>query len=180
VRGFKKIKWRRNPWVTVGSVIVVLIAVAAVGYFAGLGPLNRLNTARDIQPPAKLSGLDRITDPDIRGSLKLDQTREAISRINDGKQATVEAYGDISGSRMFVVIAMRGNIDVDKTVKDSGAPAELVKRVGQSTCVEASDSLPTQCYRSSNTLTVIVQSANEGVGADVAGPVTDEAFKAMK
>lgn len=165
---------------TVGSVVVILIVVAALGYFAGLGPLNRLNTARGIEPPAKLSGLDRITDADIRGQLKLEQTREAISRINDGKQATVEAYGDISGSRMFVVIALRGKVDIDKTVKDSGAPAELVKVVGQSTCVESTDNLPTQCYRGSNTLTVIVQSANEGVGADVAGPVTDEAFNAMK
>jgi hypothetical protein len=176
----KRIKWRRNPWVTVGGVLVVLAVLALVGYFAGLGPLNRLNTARDIAPPGKLAGLDRITDSDIRGQLKLDQTREALSRINDGKQATVEAYGDISGSRMFIVIALRGKVDIDKTIKDSGAPGELVKVVGQSTCVESTDNLPTQCYRGSNTLTVIAQSANEGVGVDVVGPVADEAFNAMK
>ena len=179
-RGVKKIKWRRNPWVTVGSVVVIVLVIAAVGYFAGLGPMNRLNTARGIEPPAKLAGLDRITDEEIRGQLQLDQTREALSRINDGKQATVEAYGDISGSRMFIVIALRGKVDIDKTIKDSGASPELVKVVGQSTCVESTDNLPTQCYRGSNTLTVIAQSANDGVGVDTVGPVADEAFTAMK
>ncbi len=179
-RAVKKIKWRRNPWVTVGSVVVVVLVIAAVGYFAGLGPMNRLNTARGIEPPAKLAGLDRITDEEIRGQLQLDQTREALSRINDGKQATVEAYGDVSGSRMFIVIALRGKVDIDKTIKDSGAAPDLVKVVGQSTCVESTDNLPTQCYRGSNTLTVIAQSANEGVGVDTVGPVADEAFAAMK
>jgi hypothetical protein len=179
-RGLKKVRWRRNPWVTVGSVVVVLLVVAAVGYFTGLGPMNRLNTARGIEPPAKLAGLNRITDPEIRGQLQLDQTREALSRINDGKQATVEAYGDLDGQRMFIVIALRGKVDIDKTIKDSGASPELVKSVGKSTCVESNDNLPTQCYRGSNTLTVIAQSANDGVGVDTVGPVADEAFNAMK
>jgi hypothetical protein len=160
--------------------VVVLLALAAIGYFAGFGPMNKLNTARSIEPPAKLAGLDRITDPEIRGQLQLDQTKQALSRINDGKQATVEAYGDISGNRLFVVIALRGKVDIDKTIKDSGAAPELVKVVGESTCVESNDNLPTQCYRGSNTLTVIAQSANDGVGVDVVGPVADEAFTAMK
>ncbi|WP_344220118.1 hypothetical protein [Kribbella sancticallisti] len=161
-------------------MLVVLLALAAVGYFAGLGPMSRLNTARGIEPPAKLAGLDRITDPEIRGQLQLDQTRERLSQINDGKQATVEAYGDLSGSRLFIVIALRGKVDIDGTIKDSGASPELVKVVGQSTCVESNDNLPTQCYRGSNTLTVIAQSANDGVNADTVGPVADEAFTAMK
>ena len=132
------------------------------------------------QPPAKLAGLDRITDQEIRGQLQLDQTRQALSRINDGKQATVEAYGTIDGNRMFVVIALRGKVDINKTVADSGATPDKVKKVGNSTCVESTGNLPTQCYRGSNTLTVIAQSANEGVAVDQVAPVAEEAFDAMK
>jgi hypothetical protein len=159
--------------------VLALLVVAAFGYFAGLGPMSRLNTSRGIVPPAKLGGLDRVTDAQIREQLKLEQTRDALSRINDGKQATVEAYGNLDGQRLFVVIALRGKVDIDKTIKDSGASPEQVKKVGQSTCVE-NDSLPTQCYRSSNTLTVIAQAANDGVSVNDVGPLADEAFKAMK
>lgn len=179
-RGLKRVKWRRNPWVTVGGVVLALVVVAAVGYFAGLGPMSRLNTARDITPPAKLGGLDRVTDAQIREQLKLEETRAALSRINDGKQATVEAYGNLDGKRLYVVIALRGKVDIDKTIKDSGATPEQVKKVGQSTCVESAGNLPTQCYRGSNTLTVIAQAANDGVGVDDVGALADEAFNAMK
>ena len=165
---------------TIGGVLVVLLALAVVGYLWGLGPLNRLNTARGITPPGQLAGLDRITDQEIRNQLQLDQTREALSRINDGKQATVEAYGNLDGDRMFVVIALRGKVDIDKTVTDSGATPEQIKKVGQATCVESTGNLPTQCYRSSNTLTVIAQSANDGVNVDAVAPVAEEAFNAMK
>jgi hypothetical protein len=166
--------------VTVGVVVLVLLVLAVVGFVWGLGPLNRLNTERGITPPAKLAGLDRITDQEIRDQLQLDQTREALSRINDGKQATVEAYGTLDGDRMYVIIALRGKVDIDKTVADSGATPDKVKKVGSSTCVESSGNLPTQCYRGSNTLTVIAQSANEGVTVDKVEPVAEEAFKAMK
>jgi hypothetical protein len=180
----KKKWWQRirlrGPWLTVGVALVALIVLALLGYAWGLGPLNRLNTARGITPPAKLAGLDRITDQEIRGQLQLDQTREALSRINDGKQATVEAYGTIDGNRMFVVIALRGKVDINKTVADSGATPDKVKKVGSSTCVESTGNLPTQCYRGSNTLTVIAQSANEGVAVDQVAPVAEEAFDAMK
>ncbi|WP_328321199.1 hypothetical protein OHA70_23795 [Kribbella sp. NBC_00382] len=165
---------------TVGGVVLALVVVAAVGYFAGLGPMSRLNTARDITPPAKLGGLDRVTDAQIREQLKLEETRAALSRINDGKQATVEAYGNLDGKRLYVVIALRGKVDIDKTIKDSGATPEQVKKVGQSTCVESAGNLPTQCYRGSNTLTVIAQAANDGVGVDDVGALADEAFNAMK
>ncbi|TCM43646.1 hypothetical protein EV648_109266 [Kribbella sp. VKM Ac-2568] len=165
---------------TVGAILVALVVIAGFGYFAGIGPMNRLNAARGIEPPAKLAGLDRITDPEIRGQLQLDQTKEALSRINDGKQATVEAYGNLDGKRLFVVIAMRGRVDIDKTVKDSGATPDQVKVVGKSTCVESTDNLPTQCYRGSNTLTVIAQAANADAGVNDVGPVADEAFTAMK
>ena len=74
-------------------VLVVLLVLAVLGYFWGLGPMNRLNTARGITPPAKLGGLDRITDEEIRGQLQLDQTREALSQINDGKQARSRRTG---------------------------------------------------------------------------------------
>lgn len=165
---------------TVGGVVVVLLLLAGFGYFGGLGPLSRLNTARGINPPAKLAGLDRITDQDIRGQLQLDQTREALSRINDGKQVTVEAYGNLDGKRMFVLIALRGKVNIDKTIKDSGATPDKVKTAGQSTCVVSNDNLPTQCYRGSNTLTIIAQAANDGVSVDDVAAVSDEAFTAMK
>lgn len=141
--------------------------------------MSRLSTMRNIDPPAKLAGLDRITDADIRNQLELDKTRTDLMRINDGKEATVEAYGDPAGARMFVVIALRGKVDIDKTVQDSGATPEQVKRVGQSTCVATTDNLP-QCYRSSTRLTVIAQAANDDVSVDEVGPVADEAFDAMK
>ncbi|WP_328998101.1 hypothetical protein OHA18_27025 [Kribbella sp. NBC_00709] len=179
----KKKWWRirvRGPWVTVVAAVAVLIVLALLGYVWGLGPLNRLNAQRGITPPAKLAGLDRITDPDIRDRAGLDQTREALSRINNGKQVTVEAYGSLDGDRLFVIIALRGKVDIDKTVADSGAAADKIKKVGSSTCVESSGNLPTQCYRGSNTLTVIAQSANEGVNVDQVEPVAEEAFKAMR
>jgi hypothetical protein len=180
----KKSLWRRvrvrGPWLTVAGVVVVLVVLALLGYEWGLGPLNRLNTNRGITPPAKLSGLDRITDSDIRGQLQLDETRDALRRINDGKKATVEAYGTVDGNRLFVIIALRGKVDIDKTVADSGATPDKVKKVGSSTCVESTGTLPTQCYRGSNTLTVIAQSANEGVTVDQVAPVADEAFTTMK
>jgi hypothetical protein len=145
----------------------------------GLGPLNRLNAERGITPPAKLAGLDRITDQQIRDQLQLEQTRDRLSRINDGKEVTVEAYGSLTGDRLYMLIALRGKVDIDKTVADSGAKPEQIKKVGQTTCVET-DGLPTQCYRGSNTLTVIAQSANEDVTVDAVAPVAEEAFNAMK
>lgn len=172
--------WRRGPFVTVAGALVVLLVLAVLGYVWGLGPLNRLNTARGITPPAKLAGLDRVTDADIRSQLQLDQTRQALSRINNGKQATVEAYGNLDGDRLFVVIALRGKVDIAKTVADSGASPDKVKKIGQATCVETTGNLPTQCYRGSNTLTVIAQSANEGITVDQVAPVAVEAFHAMK
>jgi hypothetical protein len=183
--GGQKKKWYRRvrvrgPWLTVGGVIVVLVILALVGYLWGLGPMSRLSTERGITPPAKLGGLERITDQEIRKELQLNEKREALIRINNGKQATVEAYGSIDGNRMFVVIALRGKVDIDKTVADSGATPDKIKKVGHSTCVESTNNLLPQCYRGSNTLTVIVQSANEGVTVDAVEPVAEEAFNAMK
>jgi len=170
----------RGPWVTVAGAAVFLLVLAALGYVWGLGPINRLNTMRGINPPAKLAGLDRITDQDIRGQLQLDQTRDALSRINDGKKATVEAYGSLDGDRLYVIIAVRGNVNIDQVVADSGASPDKIKKVGNATCLESSGNLPTQCYRTSNVLTVIAQSANENVTVDQVAPVAQEAFKAMK
>ncbi|MFF0270171.1 hypothetical protein [Kribbella sp. NPDC004536] len=176
----KKARRSRAPWVTVGGAVVVLAVLAVVGYVWGLGPLNRLNAERSITPPAKLAGLDRITDPEIRSRAQLDQTREALSRINNGKKVTVEAYGSLDGDRFYVLIALRGHVDIDKVIADSGASADKVKRIGSTTCIETAGNLPTQCYRGSNTLTVIAQSANEGVNVDQVAPVAEEAFKAMR
>jgi hypothetical protein len=178
-KGLRRFKVR-GPWVTVASAVVVLIVLAVVGYMWGLGPLSRLNAERAITPPAKVAGLDRITDPEIRSQAQLDQTRDALSRINDGKKVMVEAYGSLEGDRFYVLIALRGRVDIDKVVADSGASADKVKKIGSSTCIEAAGNLPTQCYRGSNTLTVIAQSANEGVTVDQVEPVTEEAFEAMR
>ncbi|TDD16991.1 hypothetical protein E1218_28750 [Kribbella turkmenica] len=164
---------------TVGGVVVVLAVLAVLGYVWGLGPMNRLNAERGITPPAKLGGLDRITDQDIRDQLQLNQTRERLSQINDGKQVTVEAYGSLEGDRLYMLIALRGKVDIDKTVADSGATPEQIKKVGRSTCVETGD-LPTQCYRGSNTLTIIAQSGNDDVTVDEVAPVAEEAFTVMK
>ena len=178
--GAKKAQSRRRPWFTVGAVAAVLVVLVALGYFAGLGPMSRLSTTRTINAPAKLGGLDRITDTNTRNQLKLDETRDALSRINGGKKATVEAYGDPAGNRMFVVIALRGKVDIDKTVKESGAAPEQIKKVGHSTCVASGNNNVTQCYRGSNTLTVIAQDASLKMDVSAVGPITDEAFDAMK
>jgi len=174
-----RLRFKRGPWLTVGGIVVVLAVLATLGFVWGLGPMNRLNAERGITPPAKLGGLDRITDQDTRDQLQLNQTQERLSQINDGKQVTVEAYGSIEGDRLYMLIALRGKVDIDKTVADSGATPDQIKKVGQSTCVETGN-LPTQCYRGSNTLTVIAQSANEDVTVDAVAPVAEEAFNAMK
>lgn len=173
-------KSRTGPWVALGAVAAALLLLVGLGYFGGLGPLNRLSMERGIDPPAKLAGLDRITDPQTRGQLDLDRTRDKLVQINNGKEATVEAYGSQAGDRMYMVIALRGRVDIDKYVKDSGAPADQVKTVGKSTCVTPKDNLPAQCYRGSNTLTVIVQVANDDVTVDDVAPVAVEAFDRMK
>ena len=176
----KKGRRSRAPWVTVGGALLVLVLLAVAGYVWGLGPLNRLNAERSITPPAKLAGLDRITDPEIRSRAQLDQTRDALSRINDGKKVMVEAYGSLDGDWFYVLIALRGRVDIDKVIADSGATPDKVKKIGATTCIESAGNLPTQCYRGSNTLTVIAQSANEGVNVDQVAPVAEEAFKAMR
>jgi hypothetical protein len=159
---------------------VVLGVLALLGYVWGLGPLSRLNAERAITPPAKVAGLDRITDPKIRTEAQLDQIRDRLSQINDGKKVMVEAYGSLEGDRFYVLIALRGRVDVDKVVADSGATPDKIKKVGRSTCIDAVGNLLTQCYRGSNTLTVIAQVANEGVTVDQVAPVAEEAFKAMR
>jgi hypothetical protein len=171
---------RRNPWPTVGTVVAVLLVLAGIGYFGGLGPLNRLSTTRDLDPPDQVSGLNRITDAQTRERFQLDATRDALRRINDGKKATVEAYGDPAGDRLFMVIALRGKVDIDKEIRDSGASGDQVKKVGKSTCATSVQDIPTSCYRGSNTLTVIAQGLTSKVDVNAVGAVSDEAFDAMK
>ena len=178
--GGKKKRRLRGPWLTIAGALVLLLVLAVFGYVWAFGPLYRLNTMRAIHPPAKLAGLDRVTDEQIRGQLQLDQTRDALSRINDGKKATVEAYGSLDGDRLYVIIAVRGNVNIDQVVADSGASPDKIKKVGNATCLESTGNLPTQCYRTSNVLTVIAQSANEDVKVDQVAPVVQEAFSAMK
>ncbi|MGW6282391.1 hypothetical protein [Kribbella sp. NPDC055071] len=176
--------WRRvrgrDVLVVVGGLVVVVGVLAALWFVWGVGPVSKLYTSRAIHPPAKIAGLDRVTDKSIRDQLQVEQIRQALKRINDGKDASVEAYGTLDGNRMFLVIAMRGRLDVNKTIADSGVAPDKIKHVGKSTCIETNDNLPTQCYRSSNTLTVITQSANEGVPVDQVEPIAEEAFNAMK
>jgi hypothetical protein len=179
-RGKDRAKLSSRPWMTVGAAAAALALLAGFGYFGGMGPLSRLSTTRDIHPPAKLAGLDRVTDPAIRDKLKVDKTRDDLMRINDGKQATVEAYDDTAGKRMFVVVALRGRVDIDEAIKDGGSTPDQVKQVGKSTCVEAHDNLPPMCYRGSGMFTVIVSSATENAGIDAVGPVAEAAFEAMK
>ncbi|MDX6293519.1 MAG: hypothetical protein QOH50_2594, partial [Kribbellaceae bacterium] len=176
----KKAQPQRRPWLTVGAVAAVLVVLVALGYFAGLGPMSRLSTTRTINAPAKLGGLDRITDTKTRNELGLDATRDQLSRINDGKKATVEAYSDPAGNRILVVVAMRGKVDIDKTVKESGASPDQIKKVGHSTCLTSGPNNLTQCYRGSNTLTVIAQNASNKMDVNAVGPIADEAFVAMK
>jgi hypothetical protein len=171
---------QRRPWLTVGAVAAVLVVLVALGYFAGLGPMSRLSTTQTINVPAKLGDLDRITDTKTRNQLGLDATRDQLSRINDGKKATVEAYSDPAGNRILVVVAMRGKVDIDKTVKESGASPEQIKKVGHSTCLTSGLNNVTQCYRGSNTLTVIAQDASNKMDVNAVGPIADEAFAAMK
>jgi hypothetical protein len=174
------VRKRRNPWPTVGTLVAVLVILAGIGYFGGLGPLNRLSTTRDLNPPAQLSGLNRITDPVTRERLQLDQTRDALRRINDGKKATVEAYGEPTGDKLFMVIALRGKVDIDKEIRDSGATGDQVKKIGKSTCATSVQDIPTSCYRGSNTLTVIAQGLNDKADVESVADIADEAFDAMK
>jgi hypothetical protein len=161
-------------------VAAALVVLVALGYFAGLGPMSRLSATRTINAPAQIGGLDRITDTKTRDRLQLTETRDALSRINDGKKATVEAYGNPAGDRMLVVVALRGKLDIDKTVKESGVTPDQIKKVGHSTCVASGKNNVTRCYRGSNTLTVIAQDASEKMDVSAVGPLTDEAFNAMK
>lgn len=172
-------KKRRNPWPTVGTLVAVLVILAAIGYFGGLGPLNRLSTTRDLNPPDQVAGLDRITDPAIRQQYQLDSTRDALRRINNGKKATVEAYGKV-GDRLFMVIALRGKVNIDKEIRDSGASGDQVKKVGKSTCAASVQDIPASCYRGSNTLTVIAQGLGNMNDVNAIGAVADEAFEKMK
>jgi hypothetical protein len=165
-------------------VAAALVVLVGFGYFSGLGPMSRLNTTRTINTPAKIGGLDRITDSKTRNRLQLTETRDALSRINDGQKVTAEAYGNPAGDRILVVVALRGKLDIDQTVKESGVTPEQIKKVGGSTCVTGGKNTVTRCYRGSNTLTVIAQDASENgsekMDVSAVGPFTDEAFDAMK
>jgi hypothetical protein len=163
----------------IGAVVVALAVVAAFGYFSGLGPLSALSTNRDLEPPDTLGGLHRIADQQTRQALQLDQARDALAQTNKGKTA-VEAYGDVgSGSGLFVVLAVRGKIDIDKTVAESGASGDQIRKIGESTCTTLADQVVT-CYRGSNTLTVMVRLGTGKGSADRVAPMTDEAFDALK
>lgn len=176
----KPAKAKRNPWLTVGTIAAVLLVLAGFGYFAGLGPMSRLSTTRDINVPDKLGGLNRITDIETRNQLQLDATRDTLSRVNDGKKTAVEAYGDLTGDKIYIVIALRGKIDLDKTLKADGATPDQVKKIGEATCVPTVENLMTRCYRISNTLTVIAQDASNKLNVEAVGPIANEAFNAMK
>jgi hypothetical protein len=136
-----------------------------------------LSQRRALNPPELLGGLARITDQETRSRLQLDQSAAALSKNNKG-ETSVEAYGDVASSTgLFVVIALRGKIDVNQTVDDSGATADQVKQVGKDTCTTQTDDIVT-CYRTSNTLTVMVRNSTGQVGVDRVAPITDEAFNA--
>jgi hypothetical protein len=168
---------RRSLVTTLLSVFVVLIVVTAFGYFGGLGPLGKLSQRRALNPPDLLGGMARITDQETRSRLELDQSAKALSKSNEG-ETSVEAYGDVaSDTGLFVVIALRGKIDVNRTVADAGATADQVQTVGKDTCTTQTDDIVT-CYRTSNTLTVMVRNSTGKVGADRVAPITDEAFNA--
>jgi hypothetical protein len=170
---------RRSPWMTVGVVAVVLLVLAGVGFFAGWGPLSRLATARDLNPPDTLAGLPRITDQTQRDRLQLDATREALSRLNKGKKAAVEAYGDPLGTKMYIVNAIRGKMDIDAEIKGTGASGDQVKKIGDATCVENSQ-LPTSCYRNSSTVGLLVQDMTGKTPVDQVAQVAGEALDALK
>jgi hypothetical protein len=170
---------RRSLVTTLLSVFVVLIVVTAFGYFGGLGPLGRLSQQRALHAPDLLGGLARITDQEIRTRLELDQAAEALAQNNKG-ETSVEAYGDVAtDTGLFVVIALRGKIDVNRTVADSGATADQVQKIGEDTCTTQTDGIVT-CYRTSNTLTVMVRNSTGKAGVDRVAPMTDEAFNAFK
>jgi len=171
---------RWNLPVVLASVLVLLAVIAAFGYFGGLGPLSSLSTKRSLEPPETLGGLQRITDEQTRQALQLDQVGDALAQTNKGNDTAVEVYGDVGrGSGLFVVIALRGKIDIDKTVEDSGATPEQVRKVGDTTCTTLEDQVVT-CYRGSNTLTVMVRLATGRAGVEKVAPMTDEAFDAFK
>jgi hypothetical protein len=167
------------PYV-IGAVVVVLAVIAAFGYFGGLGPLSALSTKRSLDPPDTLGGLHRITDEQTRQALQLDQAGDAVAQSNRGSKTAVEAYGDVgSGTGLFVVIAVRGKIDIDKIVAESGATPDQIRKVGESTCTTLADQVVT-CYRGSNTLTVMVRLGTGRGSAERVAPMTDEAFDAFK
>lgn len=169
---------RRSLVTTLLSIFGVLIVIVGFGFLAGLGPLGRLSQRRDLHAPATLGGLSRITDQQIRDRLELDRAAEALSQNHKG-ETSVEAYGDVtSDTGLFVVIALRGKIDVNRVVSDSGATAEQVHKRGTATCTTQTDDIVT-CYRTSNTLTVMVRNSTGKAGVDAVAPVTDEAFKSF-
>ena len=169
---------RRSLVTTLLSIFAVLVVLVGFGFFSGLGPLGRLSQRRDLTAPETLGGLSRITDQQIRERLELDRAADALSQNNKG-ETSVEAYGDVtSDTGLFVVIALRGKIDVNRVVADSGATPDQVQKRGTSTCTTQTDDIIT-CYRTSNTLTVMVRNSTGKAGVDKVAPITDEAFKAF-
>jgi hypothetical protein len=119
----------------------------------------------------------RITDQPTRSRLQLDEAAKSLSQNNNG-ETSVEAYGDVaSESGLFVVLALRGRIDVNQTVADSGATPDQILKVGKDTCTTQTDDVVT-CYRTSNTLTVMVRNSTGKAGVDRVAPITNEAFNA--
>jgi hypothetical protein len=165
------------------AILVVVAIVAAAGFFAGLGPLNKLSTKRSLHPPNQLGGLGRITDQETRTRLELDKINDTVAQTNEGHRTVVDAYGDVTGGAgLFIVIGLRGKIDIDKTVADSvdgAAGAGQVSKVGKSTCATTPNDGVVTCYRGSNTLTVMVRDGTGKAPANKVGAMTDEAFDAF-
>jgi hypothetical protein len=171
----------RGYAVVVLAVLLVVGLIFAAGYYAGLGPLNNLSTKRSLRPPNALGGLGRITDQETRTRLQLDEVRDTLAQTNDGNRMAVEAYGDVTGGAgLFIVIALRGKVDIDQAIKESGATGDEVRTVGKSTCATTPAEQVITCFRGSNTLTVMVRDGTGKANADRVGGMTDEAFDAFK
>ena len=128
------------------AVVLIVLVVAAVGYFGW----NGMQRSRPITMPATFHGLAVDAEPAARNAIE--STLASMQMQNKGIAMNGQIYG--KGTDAVLVVAARGRENVQDDLTRSDLQAPVV--VGTSTCGQAKRGSYSVCVRSEPYLTVVV------------------------